>query len=208
MRLRVRSGIRALPRAVTVVLPKAPRVALAQSEPLARPVALAVLVVRAVRAALAEWVVQVVRLPSASRARSVRRMVVTPRLRVATAPRTVRPRARELVRQPRWVAISERVTRQVVRPPLRADRAALARVAARVLPAARAVPVRPGLAEPRPAARVVWPMVGRAVRSGRVLVVTPARRPAALAPAVRVPRARVAVVATPTVASRSPRLYP
>src|SRR5215467_11894924 len=195
-RRRARSATRALPRAVTVARLPVLRVALAQSEPLARPVVLAARVVRAVRP------------PTRSKARSVTRPVAVPRLRVETAPPTVQARPRGLVRRPRWVAISGRVILRVVPRSPRVVPPALARVAAPVLPAARAVPARAELVGPRPAARVVSPTVGRAVRSRRVLVVTPARRLPAQPPAVLAPRVRVATVATPMVASRSPRLSP
>src|SRR5215472_4089665 len=207
-RPRARSGTRALPRAVTVARLPVLRVARAQSEPLARPVVLAARVVRAVLAVLVVWVVRVVRLPTRRRARSVRRRVAVPHRPAGRARLPVDQTARELARRPRWAAISGRVTRPVARPPLRAALAALARVAAPVLPAARAVPVRAELVGLRPAARVVSPTVGRAVRSRRVLVVTPARRLPAQPPAVLAPRVRVATVATPMVASRSPRLSP
>src|SRR5215467_1220006 len=207
-RRRARSATQALPRAVTVARLPVLRVARAQSEPLARPVALAARVVRAVRVVLAVWAVRVVRPPTRSRAPSVTRWVVIPRRPVGRAAPLVDPIARELARRPRWAAISGRVILRVVPRSPRVVPPALVLVAVQVLPAARAVPARAELVGPRPAARVVSPTVGRAVRSRRVLVVTPARRLPAQPPAVLAPRVRVATVATPMVASRSPRLSP
>src|SRR5215813_13658711 len=207
-RRRARSGTRALPRAVTVARLPVLRVARAQSEPLARPVVLAARVVRAVRAVLAVWVVRVVRLPTRSRARSVTRWVVIPRRPVGRAPLPADPINRGLVRRPRWVAISERVILRVVPRSPRVVPPALVPVAVQVLPAARAVPARAELVGPRPAARVVSPTVGRAARSERVLVVTPARRPLVRPRVAQAPRVRAVTAATPTVVSRSPRLSP
>src|SRR5262245_743495 len=198
MRPRARSATRARPRAVTVAQLPAPRVEQAQSERLARPVVLAARVVRAERAVLAVWVVRVVRPPTRRLERSVPRPVVARRRPVGRAARLVDPIARVLARRPRWEAISGRVLLRVVPRSPRVAPPALARVAARVLPVGRPVPVRAELVGPQPAARVVSPTVGRAVRSARVLVVLPVRRRperrlvgrARLAPAV--------AVATPT----------
>src|SRR5262249_50068319 len=154
------------------------------------------------------WVVRVVRLVTRKLARSVRRMVALPRPLVGRAPLPVDPIARALVRRPPWVAISERVILRVVPRSPRVVPPVPARVAARVLPAARAVPARAELVGPRPAARVVSPTVGRAARSERVLVVTPARRPLVRPRVAQAPRVRAVTAATPTVVSRSPRLSP
>src|SRR5215467_9771561 len=197
-RRRARSGTRALPRAVTVARLPVLRVARAQSEPLARPVVLAARVVRAERVVL---VVLVVRPPTRSRVRSVTRWVVIPRRPVGRAAPLVDPIARELARRPRWAAISGRVILRVVPRSPRVVPPALVLVAVQVLPAARAVPARAELVGPRPAARVVSPTVGRAVRSARVLVVLPVRRRPERPLVGRVRLAPAVTAATPTVAS-------
>src|SRR5215470_10028396 len=138
-RRRARSATQALPRAVTVARLPVLRVARAQSEPLARPVALAARVVRAALAVLAVWVVRVVRPPIRSRARSVTRWVVIPRRPVERAALLADPTARELVRRLRWAAISERVILRVVPRSPRVEPPALVPVAAQEPAAAPAV---------------------------------------------------------------------
>src|SRR5262249_32891192 len=110
--------------------------------------------------------------------------------------------------RPRSAAISGRVLLLVVPRSPRVVPPALVPVAARVLPVARAVPARAELVGPRPAARVVSPTADRAVRSARVLVVLPVRRRPERPLVDRVRLAPAVTAATPTVASRSPRLSP
>src|SRR5499427_9123829 len=163
-RRRARSATRALPRAVTVARRRAPLVARAQSEP------------RAQSAALAVWVVRVVRPRIRRPARSVPRPAVARRRRVGQAARLVDPIARVLARPPRSAAISGRVILRAAPPSLRVVLPALVPVVVLGPRVGRVEPARAEQVVARPVARVVWPTAVRVVRSARVLVVLPVRR--------------------------------